>query len=106
MLHWGLLENREKGAFTLRARHRLPDDRKRVAPRVAWTPAEEGGIPRALSGSLTRIEKTMRTHGGNVTRLTFPSGASIEDILAAFVKSGAFDVLQGDPEKKEIRRLA
>lgn len=101
-----ILEDSAAGTFTFRGRYRLPDGRKVVAPPVRWLPAEDGDVPRALAEVAERTEQTMREHGAVVTRLAFKSGARFEEIIEAFVRSGAFDVLRGDEEKQEIRRLA
>lgn len=98
-----LLEDTARGAFTLRARIRAADGRKNVLSPVAWTLAERGGAPQALLAILTHLEKTAP---GDVTILMFPSGASLEEILEVFAKSGAFDIMKADSDKKEVRRIA
>lgn len=103
---FSLLYDREKGAYQKRGRLRNAQGGKEEFAPGKWvrlTAPEE--VTREIEKALRSAERIVKELGGTISKIEFVPQATEEEILAAFVENGSFDVLRLDPETKKAKKL-
>jgi hypothetical protein len=62
-------------------------------------------VKREIEKALRSAERIVAELGGTISKIEFAPQATEEEILAAFVENGSFDVLRLDPETKKAKKL-
>ena len=103
---FSFLYDREHDAYQKRGRLRNAQGVKEEFAPGKWVHlAEPEEVMRAIENAIRSTERIVEELGGTISKIEFAPQASEEEILAAFVENGSFDVLRLDPETKKAQKL-
>jgi hypothetical protein len=104
---FSLLYDRTKDAYQKRARYRYASGRKEEFPPGPWVRLRDSQILREEKEHMIRdLAQIAEQTSGTLETIDLAPEATDEEVLDAFIHSGAFDVARVDQDTKRAKKLA